>query len=36
MVALAIDNLVAALGEGPHAGRPLSAINPQVLPNRNT
>jgi gluconate 2-dehydrogenase len=27
MVALAIDNLIAALGAGPHAGRPSSAIN---------
>ena len=34
MVALAIDNLIAALGQGPHAGRPLSAINPEVLAAR--
>ncbi len=27
MVQLAVDNLIAALGEGPHAGRPANAIN---------
>lgn len=27
MVALAVDNLIAALGQGPHAGRPPSALN---------
>jgi gluconate 2-dehydrogenase len=31
MVALAVDNLIAALGEGPDAGRPPTPIN-QVLP----
>jgi gluconate 2-dehydrogenase len=28
---LAVDNLLAALGEGPDAGRPPSILNPQVL-----
>jgi gluconate 2-dehydrogenase len=36
MVALAIDNLVAALGHGPHAGHPQSAINPEALAKRST
>ncbi len=31
MVALAVDNLVAALGFGPDAGRPRTPINPEVL-----
>jgi len=31
MANLAIDNLMAALGVGPSAGRPPSALNPQVL-----
>ena len=31
MANLAIDNLIAALGVGPNAGRPPSALNPQVL-----
>jgi len=31
MANLAIDNLIAALGAGPNAGRPPSALNPQVL-----
>ncbi|KAF1022384.1 MAG: Glyoxylate/hydroxypyruvate reductase B [Paracidovorax wautersii] len=31
MAALAIDNLIAALGQGPNAGRPLTPVNPQVL-----
>lgn len=31
MAALAIDNLVAALGLGPSAGRPPTPINPEVL-----
>jgi len=31
MANLAIDNLIAALGAGPSAGRPPSALNPQVL-----
>jgi gluconate 2-dehydrogenase len=29
---LACDNLIAALGCGPHAGRPPTPLNPQVLP----
>ena len=28
---LAVDNLIAALGHGPHAGRPPSILNPAVL-----
>jgi gluconate 2-dehydrogenase len=31
MANLAADNLIAALGCGPHAGRPPTALNPQVL-----
>jgi hypothetical protein len=31
MANLAIDNLMAALGVGLSAGRPPSALNPQVL-----
>ncbi|WP_088279228.1 D-glycerate dehydrogenase [Ideonella sp. A 288] len=31
MADLAADNLIAALGCGPHAGRPPTALNPQVL-----
>lgn len=31
MVSLAVDNLIAALGEGPDAGRPATPINPAVL-----
>ena len=31
MVALAIDNLIAALGEGPQAGRPPTPVNPEAL-----
>ncbi|CAG4893024.1 2-hydroxyacid dehydrogenase [Paraburkholderia gardini] len=31
MANLAADNLIAALGEGPRAGRPPSPINPEVL-----
>lgn len=31
MARLAADNLVAALGRGPQAGRPPTALNPQVL-----
>ncbi|MEY4563306.1 MAG: hypothetical protein RLZZ618_2583 [Pseudomonadota bacterium] len=34
MANLAADNLIAALGAGPHAGRPPSALNPEVLPLR--
>jgi len=31
MANLAVDNLIAALGRGPHAGKPSTALNPQVL-----
>jgi len=31
MANLAADNLIAALGEGPHAGRPANPINPEVI-----
>ena len=31
MADLAADNLIAALGCGPHAGRPPTPINPEVL-----
>lgn len=31
MANLAVDNLIAALGAGPNAGRPPTALNPQVL-----
>ncbi|ROZ69640.1 D-glycerate dehydrogenase [Ramlibacter sp. WS9] len=31
MAQLTADNLVAALGHGPNAGRPLTPVNPQVL-----
>jgi glyoxylate/hydroxypyruvate/2-ketogluconate reductase len=31
MANLAADNLIAALGEGPNAGRPANPINPEVL-----
>ena len=31
MAELAADNLIAALGFGPHAGRPPTPINPEVL-----
>ncbi|HEY9064093.1 MAG TPA: D-glycerate dehydrogenase [Burkholderiaceae bacterium] len=31
MANLAVDNLIAALGHGPDAGRPPTALNPQVL-----
>jgi gluconate 2-dehydrogenase len=31
MFELACDNLIAALGCGPHAGRPPTPLNPQVL-----
>ncbi len=31
MASLAADNLIAALGFGPNAGRPSTALNPQVL-----
>jgi gluconate 2-dehydrogenase len=31
MANLAVDNLLAALGAGPEAGRPPTALNPEVL-----
>jgi glyoxylate/hydroxypyruvate/2-ketogluconate reductase len=31
MANLAADNLIAALGEGPRAGRPPNPINPEVM-----
>jgi hypothetical protein len=31
MAQLAADNLIAALGAGPQAGQPPTALNPQVL-----
>jgi hypothetical protein len=31
MANLAADNLIAGLGEGPNAGHPPSAINPDVI-----
>ncbi|RBG69056.1 D-glycerate dehydrogenase, partial [Xanthomonas oryzae pv. oryzae] len=31
MVQLAVDNLIAALGEGPHAGHPPSALNTDAV-----
>ncbi|MGA0608676.1 2-hydroxyacid dehydrogenase [Caldimonas sp. KR1-144] len=31
MASLAVDNLIAALGHGPNAGRPPTPVNPQVL-----
>ena len=31
MANLAVDNLIAALGAGPNAGRPPTALNPEVL-----
>ena len=31
MANLAADNLIAALGHGPHAGHPPNPINPEVL-----
>jgi hypothetical protein len=31
MVSLGIDNLLAALGFGPQAGRPPTPLNPEVL-----
>ena len=34
MAQLAADNLIAALGAGPQAGRPPTALNPQVLAAR--
>ncbi len=34
MANLAADNLIAALGRGPHAGRPPSLLNPELLAAR--
>ncbi len=34
MANLAVDNLIAALGFGPDAGRPKTALNPEVLTGR--
>ena len=34
MAHLAVDNLLAALGVGPHAGQPPTALNPEVLTRR--
>jgi len=34
MAALAVDNLVAALGRGPKAGKPPTPVNPDVLERR--
>ena len=31
MANLAVDNLIAALGAGPNAGRPPTPLNPEVL-----
>ena len=36
MVSLAVDNLIAALGEGPDAGRPPSPVNPDALATAST
>jgi gluconate 2-dehydrogenase len=36
MVALAVDNLIAALGEGPRAGDPPTPVNPEVLISNKT
>ncbi len=36
MASLAADNLIAALGEGPHAGRPANPVNPDVLGRTRT
>ena len=33
MAELAVDNLIAALGVGPNAGKPPTALNPEVLAN---
>jgi len=34
MAALTVDNLIAALGAGPNAGRPPTPVNPEVLTRR--
>jgi len=33
LAAMAVDNLLAGLGHGPHAGRPPALLNPEVLKN---
>ncbi|MHA4807188.1 2-hydroxyacid dehydrogenase [Flavitalea flava] len=35
LASLAADNLIAALGLGPDAGRPPSVLNPEILPRPN-
>ncbi len=35
LAAMAVDNLIAALGYGPHAGHPPAILNPGVLEDRN-
>jgi len=35
MAALAVENLISALGYGPHAGEPPNALNPEVLQRRH-
>lgn len=34
MAALTVDNLIAALGKGPNAGRPPTPVNPDVPRNQ--
>ena len=34
MAHLAVDNLIAALGAGPRAGRPPTPLNPEILARR--
>jgi len=34
MTAMAVDNVLALFGRGPHAGRPPSPVNPEVLARR--
>ena len=36
MAALTVDNLIAALGKGPNAGRPPTPVNPDVLHRQTT
>jgi gluconate 2-dehydrogenase len=36
MTSLAVDNLIAALGFGPNAGRPMNVVNPEALAGRET
>jgi gluconate 2-dehydrogenase len=35
MTALAVDNVMAFFGHGPHAGRPPTILNPAVLATAN-